>query len=164
MEKFSSVECQNCKEGVKMCHRNPCMGTVDQMQTIINAGYGSNLMLEIWHKEVRYNKNVQFLYAATEGHNAKFSPFKKGGTCIFLKDNKCSIHSIKPAEGKWSCCKIENKSVYEKWIVELIKDWDTPKGKNLIRRWRNQVKLKGKRPKPNIVDVFQLMLSSLFNG
>lgn len=52
----------------------------------------------------------------------------------------------------------------EKWIVELIKDWDTPKGKNLIRRWRNQVKLKGKRPKPNIVDVFQLMLSSLFNG
>lgn len=140
------------------------MGTVDQMQKIIDAGHSFNLMLEIWHKEERYNKNVQFLYAATNDYKGQFSPFAKGGTCVFLKDSKCSIHHIKPAEGKWSCCKVEDKTEYKKWIVELIKDWDTPKGKNLIRRWRNQVELKGKRPKPNIVDAFQLLLSSIFNG
>lgn len=38
----------NCNAGVRMCKHTPCIGTVDDIEKLINAGYAKNLMLDWW--------------------------------------------------------------------------------------------------------------------
>ena len=38
----------NCNAGVRMCKHTPCIGTVDDIEKIINAGYAKSLMLDYW--------------------------------------------------------------------------------------------------------------------
>lgn len=37
-----------CNAGVRMCKHTPCIGTVDDIEKLINAGYARNLMLDWW--------------------------------------------------------------------------------------------------------------------
>lgn len=37
-----------CKDCFQMCHA-PCCGTPDDMQALIDAGYGDRLMYDDWH-------------------------------------------------------------------------------------------------------------------
>jgi hypothetical protein len=124
----------NCTRGVMMCYHTPCIGTLDDMERLINAGYAKNLMLDCWsgrsviddgvNKSFNTNvsmlkdkdsivtffeDDVMYLVPASQGKEGKVSGYNKGGTCNFLVNNKCSLHDLglKPTQGQYACCSIE---------------------------------------------------------
>lgn len=49
----------NCNAGVRMCKHTPCIGTVDDIEKLINAGYAKNLMLDWWVGEDTGKKAIK---------------------------------------------------------------------------------------------------------
>lgn len=122
----------NCNNGVRMCYKTPCMGTVDDLEKLIDAGYAKNLMLDFWmgrdpngmservqktmdpglvdsYVNNPFEENVPYLVPALKGHEGKITSMGKTGTCNLLVDNKCSVHDkgLKPIQGQTACCKIQ---------------------------------------------------------
>jgi Fe-S-cluster containining protein len=50
--------------------------------------------------------------------------------CIFLKNERCEIHNVKPFECRESSCQGNNENLHE----QVAKLWDTIEGKQEIRR------------------------------
>lgn len=166
----------NCTNGVRMCYKTPCMGTVDDMEKLMDAGYAKNLMLDFWLgkdpngmsdkvKETMdpglvdsyvnnpFEENVPYLVPALKGHEGKITSMGKTGTCNLLVDNKCSLHDkgLKPIQGQTACCKIERvfidpvsgKQMEIDERVPILHTWNTKRGKNLIKRWKQEVSYTG---------------------
>lgn len=151
--------CPNCSSGVKMCYHTPCIGTVDDMENLLDAGYAKNLMLDCWvgdsTKEEALNKafpgaekepftdkkfnpfdnDVFYLAPAIIGKEGQLAPFAKTGKCNLLIDNKCSLHDkgLKPIQGSLACCKIER--VY---INENGKQTDIDERISIMHTWNSQ--------------------------
>ena len=124
--------CPTCVRGVRMCYHTPCIGTVEDMEKLIDAGYARNLMLDWWvgedHKAESISKSfglskptrqskpkkgdnpftedVSYLLPAIVGLEAQQAPFTRSGKCNLLVDNKCSLHDkgLKPTQGQYACC------------------------------------------------------------
>lgn len=47
INKLEAPAC-NCNAGVRMCKHTPCIGTVEDMRKLMDAGYAKNLMLDWW--------------------------------------------------------------------------------------------------------------------
>lgn len=149
----------NCSSGVRMCHTTPCIGTVDDIERLIDAGYAKDLMLDWWvgqrtaddtassitksknDKESIAGKNnpfsddLPYLAPALVGRESQAAPFGKTGSCTLLKDNKCSVHDkgLKPLQGKFACCK--SKAVYlDKDGDQVILDERIP----ILNTWNTQ--------------------------
>jgi hypothetical protein len=163
-EKFlTSVQkpvCNNCARGVSMCYHTPCIGTVDDMERLIDAGYAKNLMLDFWTgrssvesgtnkafgvaKRVPnkkdsiisfFEEDVMYLAPATVGKEGQISGFNKGGTCNLLKDNKCSLHDLglKPTQGQYACCSIDRA-----YMDEFGKQRDLDERLPILITWNTQ--------------------------
>ncbi len=158
-------ECPGCKSGIRMCYNTPCMGTVDEIERLMNAGYSKNLMLDWWvgnstadrlmkngakgKPDNEFEEDVPYLVPAIVDGGGKKAPWNKKGRCNLLVDDKCSIHAMKPIQGRAACCKVEYKTTIidgeEMYIDERIKilhTWNTQKGKDLIARWKEEVNFK----------------------
>ena len=165
LKKMPIPECPGCKRGIRMCYNTPCMGTVDDIERLINAGYAKNLMLDWWvgvETQIKHTKSgknlkpdneftedVPYLVPAIVGRQGKQAPWNKKGRCNLLVDDQCSVHVIKPVQGKASCCKVEPETIIvegeEQYIDERIKilhTWNTQRGKDLIIRWKQEVDFK----------------------
>lgn len=176
----------NCQRGVAMCKKVPCMGTVENMEKIMDAGYSKNLMLEWWsgtgstlkHGFTKYGnpftEDVMYLCPAVIGYEGKVAPFKRGGTCNLLKDDLCSIHSIKPVQGQIACCQFDYKYLpgKEESDENMINDerhdilitWNTEKGKALIERWKKEVgleEIERQQMPESIEEIFDLLLQNM---
>lgn len=123
LKNLSQPECPGCKRGVRMCHHTPCVGTVDDIEKIINAGYAKNLMLDWWmgagsgskaiqkalgvkpedvevekHKQSRsenpFEEDVQYLVPATKGKEGGKAAMIRSGSCNLLVNEQCTLHSL----------------------------------------------------------------------
>lgn len=125
--------CGGCARGVRMCYTTPCIGSVEDIEKLLDAGYAKHLMLDWWvgegSKEKAYEKfigrkttanfknlkenpfeeDVCYLVPAIRGMEGKKAPYRRSGVCNLLIDNKCSLHDkdLKPIQGRTACCSIE---------------------------------------------------------
>lgn len=163
MEYLNSVDtpvCTGCKNGVKMCHHVPCLGTVDDIEKIMDAGLSGSLMLDYWVGKPSYmdedrsnpfEEDIMYLVPAIKGKEGQKAPFARHGTCTLLMNNMCSIHdlNLKPVQGRMACCKIER--VYEEdgqkrdldERIPILHTWNTQRGYDLIERWKKEVNFTG---------------------
>jgi hypothetical protein len=129
------------------------MGTVDDMERLLDAGYAHSLMLDFWSGGSGYTDNpfdhdVLFLAPALVGKGGQQAPFAKSGTCSLLVDDKCTLHDkgLKPIQGKLACCKIERvylDSAGEQRDLDerlpILHTWNTQRGQDVIARWKQEV-------------------------
>jgi len=130
----TECQCNICKS---MCiDSRPCWGTPDEMQILIDKGFGKKLMCDYYDGdcngvEVGY---TEIIAPALVGREGLYAPSWPIGRCALLTtDGMCSIHNIKPVEGR-VCDHHHDKST--KYLhTSLVHLWGTEKGKEVVKRW-----------------------------
>lgn len=125
-----------------MCEHRPCWGTPEEAENIMNAGLGSNLMLDYWVGET----DTYMATPAIIGYQGENAPFWPEGRCAFLKDGLCSLHDkgLKPLEGRTADCKHNGLSREEYNLKHglvrehIVTQWQTEKGKEVLERFRKE--------------------------
>lgn len=152
--------CPGCQRGVRMCKHTPCIGTVEDMEKLIDAGYAKKLMLDWWvgesskYKSLKssigvdsptklskneernpFTEDISYLVPAIVGKEGQKAPFAKTGICTMLVNDLCSLHDqgLKPTQGSFACCKIDR--VY---IDEKGKEQDFDERLIILRTWNTQ--------------------------
>lgn len=85
----TECSCLKCKS---MCQNSPCMGTPEDIQKIMDAGYGDKLMFSLWTDHKSANAPLPAIM-----------PIKGPRGCVFQdKKGLCDLHAagLKPTEGK----------------------------------------------------------------
>lgn len=122
--------CEICRS---YCIR-PGWWTVKEASLAIKAGYGSRMMLEI-----SPDRTFGVLSPALKGCEGSYALRKyAGGGCNFLKDGLCELHAtgFEPLECLF--CHHLRKGLGPVCHADLEKDWRTPAGQTLVRRWMEQ--------------------------
>lgn len=102
-----SCKCELCKS---QC-RQPCKGTPEDIEALINAGYGKRVML------------IKCLGVKI------FTPLydKEKKSCTFFTNGLCELHDLglKPTEGKLShhSTTFENFNFKKSLTVAILKEW-----------------------------------------
>lgn len=144
--------CTGCNKGVIMCHHMPCMGTVEDIERLIDAGYANKLMLDWWSGVRSEGSNnpflddIPYLVPAIEGLEGQKAPFIRQGKCNLLVDSLCSLHDkgLKPIQGRIACCNdtsSRTEDFDDRW--DILHTWNTQKGRDLIERWKIEVGFTG---------------------
>lgn len=87
----SVCSCELCK---KQCLTCPCLATPDEVERIIDAGHGDKIFPTDWL--------VGVMLGLTNDSILMFQAEQTPTGCVFFKDGLCSIHDIKPTEGRLS--------------------------------------------------------------
>lgn len=129
LPQVSECSCGACQ---RMCERS-CWGTPDDIRKLIQAGFGSKLMLDWWIGE---EDNIYVLCPAETGHEGRSAPSWPGMGCILQKNGLCTIHAsgLKPTEGKVASCKGTPGHVHE----SMAATWDTEEGRALVEEWESK--------------------------
>lgn len=90
----SECDCALCQT---MCKRAPCIGTPQDIVTLINNGYIHELEQTAYSAGNAIGIETFISIQIKEDHDH--------GGCPLLKNGKCSIHHIKPTDGKLASCK-----------------------------------------------------------
>ena len=130
--KETSCDCEVCKA---MCKRCPCMGTPEEIQRIIDAGFANRLMVvESWEGEKRIYA-LRPARVGREGQYAEWSDAFQEMPCTFLtKDGHCEIYDIRPVEARVAHHGNSDVDWYE-FKQALYRLWDTEEGKKLVSDW-----------------------------
>ncbi len=137
----NECSCEKCQQ---MCKR-PCWGTPEDMQRIIDAGYGHRLMRDFWGASKDEENEYTFILSpALKGHEGEKAPFypRSPEGCTFWKDGLCELHDLglKPIEGKLATCKPEvmpredEISLHE----EIYLTWKNPEAQKFSDYWTDQ--------------------------
>ncbi len=90
----SECDCPLCQS---MCKKAPCIGTPSDIKRLIDNGYIHYLGVTTWsagtHIGIDTFLSVQIV---KDDH----------GGCPLFKNGKCTIHDIKPTDGKLASCKV----------------------------------------------------------
>lgn len=125
------TEC-DCDKCSRMCTA-PCCGTIEDMQNLIDAGYGNRLMLDDWPDD---NDIIKPAMKGHEGGKAPWDVRTEEG-CTFWKDGKCELHQsgLKPTQGKLA--HHDNDYFQLKEIENFISDsWGKDEAKEFIEKWK----------------------------
>lgn len=121
--KPSTCDCPDCQS---MCRNAPCIGTPADIVNLINAGHVHQLELTMFNALV---------HIGLEPFPSFQIRHELGGCPLFI-DGKCSVHHIKPTDGKLASCKIEDqfydksKPTYYHLIAEA---WNKPENENRMK-------------------------------
>lgn len=122
MNKLTEYTC-DCQECQSMC-AFPCMGTPQEMESIIKAGYAYPNKLVVCSDN---HPDLDFTVV---------KPRRVGKHCVYFEDGKCQLHDagLKPLEGRIAIHgdQIVGRAFYRR----LARFWDTRKGRALIERIR----------------------------
>ncbi len=127
----SECDCEKCSS---MCH-SPCCGTPEDMDKLMDAGYGDRLMYDDWPD------GETMLKPALKGYGGERAPWEVSSLmgCTFWKKGKCELHSLglKPSLGKLA---IHDQPQEEKTeICEFIEEsWKKKKAKKTLERWKRE--------------------------
>lgn len=128
----TECDCEKCRI---MCHA-PCCGTPEDLEKIIDAGYGARLMYDdiITHKN-----DVKMLKPALKGHEGERAPWETASKdgCTFWNNGKCDLHSLglKPTQGKLA--NHANTQKQNDMMGEMIfESWRTDDAKKVIEKWK----------------------------
>ena len=116
-----------------MCHAT-CCGTPEDMQRLINAGYGRRLMYD----DLPGGEDmIKPALKGFEGNKSGWDVASKEG-CTFWKDGKCELHDLglKPSQGKLSHHSLtqEENNAIGNFVNE---SWDTEEGQKVIDEWKS---------------------------
>ncbi len=87
----SACSCEGCKNQCRTC---PCLGTPEDIERLVDAGYGDKIFATDWL--------VGKLMGLTNDSILMFQAEMTDKGCVFFKDGLCSINDIKPTEGRLS--------------------------------------------------------------
>jgi hypothetical protein len=129
--KYSECDCKKCSS---MCHA-PCCGTPDDIEKLMNAGYGNRLMYD------NLEGGETMLKPALKGYEGIRSPWETSNEegCTFWKEGKCELHDLglKPSQGKLAHHSLTTEQHAE--IGEYVNNsWKNHKGDEVIEKW-NQI-------------------------
>jgi hypothetical protein len=134
IEKYPPSEPCACEVCLGYCAR-PGWWTVEEAARAIDAGYANRRMLEL-APELTFG----VLSPAFKGCERSFATneFAKN-RCTFLKTNLCELFGTghQPLECRF--CHHERGGLARKCHADLEKDWRTPAGQSLVKKWIRQV-------------------------
>ena len=55
------IECTGCQAGIRMCYNRPCMGTPEEFNKIIDAGFANNLHLDYYVRSNDEGGDIEML-------------------------------------------------------------------------------------------------------
>lgn len=119
-------KCKLCKE---QCH-TPCLGTPQDIEKLIEAGYADMLRITFWGAEILMGV-VPFpipMVQAISGENY----------CVFFHDGLCELHDkgLKPTEGKLShhSTRLDNFKASKSISWNIAKEWMNEENRDVIER------------------------------
>lgn len=121
-----SVKCNQCG---KCCTYGVGFAKESEAQNI--ADYLKKELAEIFEKHTIFNQEVYKPKQKTKG-----LPY---GPCIFLIDNKCLIHDVKPLHCKVGNCNEHGEKLTEWYYSNHLVDFSDPQS---IREWQTRIELK----------------------
>jgi hypothetical protein len=113
----SECACTQCQN---MCKTAPCLGTPADIKRLVDNGYSGKLSITAWGVGQFYGLPIIYMV----------QPTKTPTGCVFLKDDKCTLHEsgLKPTEGKLTKgCEVDiveknklpvNFAVARTWLLE----------------------------------------------
>jgi len=124
-----SCKCNDCK---KQCTVSPCLGTPDDIEKIIDAGYGDKVFPTDWAAGIlmRVTEDIvpmfQLEYDVQKGH------------CVLFENGLCKLHDLglKPTEGKLShhSTKVDNFVPKKSLGWAVAKEWLNPDNAETVLR------------------------------
>jgi hypothetical protein len=125
-----------CEICLGFCKR-PGWWTVSEAEKSIRAGYARRMMLEV---SPEHDFGVLSpAFRGCEGGLALNIHAQNG--CNFLTDGLCELHETGYMPLECRFCHHERAGQGQKCHLDIEKDWNTQKGKLLVRRWGNQIGL-----------------------
>ena len=128
-------KCKDCK---KQCTTSPCLGTPEDIEKIIDAGYVTSIRATDWAAGV--------LMGVTPDVIEMFQPQQKESGCTFFKDGLCELHSkgLKPTEGKLShhTIKTDNLNANKSLSWNVAKEWLNPENIDTIKRIEEKLSMR----------------------
>jgi hypothetical protein len=122
-----ACKCKLCKE---QCTRSVCLGTPQDIEKLIDAGYGDKIKITTWAAGIRIGVTTQVI--------TMFQAQMTESGCIFLKDGLCTLHDkgLKPTEGKLSHHSITEENYTPKKGVtwNVAKEWLDKENETTILR------------------------------
>ena len=110
-----SCKCQDCK---KQCV-TPCLGTPEDIERIIDAGYADKLAITDWA--------VGMLLGRMKEPIVMVQAIQTEKGCTFFENGLCLLHDkgLKPTEGKLShhSTKLENYKFSKSLSYNVAKEW-----------------------------------------
>lgn len=149
--KFTESVCA-CAVCVGFCQKHPCLGTPEEAEKLLDAGFADRMMLDCWYypsmSHPEKTENVYRVQPAGKGNEGKqagfWAPFKEWPCTMLTEEGKCLLHDpgLKPLEGRVASHeKIETgHDEVEKLGAWLEAQWDTPRGRRVVERWKKEVK------------------------
>ena len=123
----NACSCTTCQN---MCRKTPCLGTPQDILTLVNNGHKDKLKGTIW------GAGWSFGIGSIEMVQPHYD--KDRGACAFLsEDNLCTLHDagIKPTEGKLATCKPHGVDAFEKTLAyQVAATWKDPANKSIINK------------------------------
>ncbi len=120
----------SCKVCTYFCTR-PGWWLVDEARMAMDAGYAGRMMLEL-----SQNHSVGVLSPAFKGNEGYFSlqVYSSNG-CTFFTHGLCEIfgQTFQPIECRF--CHHDRLGYGMKCHQEIARDWNSGKGRRLVRRW-----------------------------
>lgn len=119
-------KCQACKSQCKVA---PCLGTPEDIEKIIDAGYIDRIKATDWATGIviGIHPNVIEMYQADQEPQG----------CTFFKDGLCELHEkgLKPTEGKLShhTHKLETFTKSKSLSWNVAKEWLEPNNAETIK-------------------------------
>lgn len=119
-------KCSQCKE---QCH-TPCLGTPDDIEKLIDAGYTDKLKLTSWYAGV--------VMGVIKIPVPMIQPIAESDYCIFFREGLCELHvnGMKPTEGRLShhSTRIDNFKPSKSIAWNVAKEWIDPENMEQIER------------------------------
>lgn len=129
--KLCECRCNQCKQ---QCH-TPCLGTPQDIERLIEAGYADQLDITFWCAGMVMgivNFPVPMVQAIT-----------KGEFCIFYHNGLCDLHDkgLKPTEGKLShhSIRIDNFKSSKSIAWNVAKEWLDKDNLEVIEKIFNRI-------------------------
>lgn len=118
-----------CKLCQMQCH-TPCLGTPQDIEKLIDAGYASRLAVTEWAAGIVLGvakDTVPMLQAVDDGNY-----------CTFFHDGKCELHDkgLKPTEGRLSHHSQRADNFVPKRSISwnVAKEWFNPENRQVVMR------------------------------
>jgi hypothetical protein len=129
-----------CDRCIEMCKTYPCMPLPEEAQTLIQKGYGNQLMLDTLGSVYEPGGKYAALRPAMVGFEHDLAPSEIGkAPCIFFNNNRCQLHplGLKPYEGRNSWC-VSTDEDGETVMAVLKAAWSTGYAQGVARMWINR--------------------------
>lgn len=119
-------KCSQCKE---QCH-TPCLGTPEDIEKIIDAGYADKLEITHWASGIIMGVTNQVIPMIQARAGNEY--------CAFFKDGLCLLHDkgLKPTEGRLSHHSIrkDNYKASKSISWNVAKEWTSEENAEIVER------------------------------